>query len=418
MAPTDRRAVDVRVELDKEGSGQARHLVHLQVDVAFPIGHRVRWFGCQITAHRRPLSRLRWPPFGAAVSARDCKSMSWSRWRRKSIPFTVRRAPRSVKMGQPGDSMFILSSGRMKVSVPGHDGRPRVLGYLGGGDHFGELALLDAGKRTAEVTAELDSELLALERDGFKQLFDEVPQVAKNLLRALGMRFRGTLAGEHRGLNLRAVALVRACRRAADVLPLVVRELTRRGERVGVLSDRPSSELAPAQAIEPLRAGNGDHAPAAAWKFRVDRLLEGNDRVLVDVDLSAHRPGLAAILHACDENLWLVNASEEADARPAWIALQQSDAVGRGAQPRGVVVGPGGAGRAALASGVDRRAPRLQTSAAGRGCGDNTSSAARLGPAGAASARRLPGAGPRRRRRAWHGPFRRGPGAGPGRHQL
>ena len=121
------------------------------------------------------------------------------------------------------------------------------------------------------------------------------------------------------------MALVRACRRAAHVLPAVVRELTRRGERVTVLSDRPSSELAPAQAIELLPADNGDQATAAAWKSRVDRLLEGNDRVLVDVDLSARRPGLAAILQACDENLWLVNESEEADARPAWLALQQSE---------------------------------------------------------------------------------------------
>src|SRR5687768_18376261 len=53
----------------------------------------------------------------------------------------------------PGDSLFIVRSGRVKVVLIGEDGREVILGVLGIGQHFGEQALIDEQPRSAHVIA-------------------------------------------------------------------------------------------------------------------------------------------------------------------------------------------------------------------------------------------------------------------------
>ncbi|MDE3054590.1 MAG: cyclic nucleotide-binding domain-containing protein, partial [Gemmatimonadota bacterium] len=59
----------------------------------------------------------------------------------------------------PGDSLFIVRRGRVKVVLVGEDGREVILGVLGVGEHFGELALIDDRPRSAHVIAMEDSDL-------------------------------------------------------------------------------------------------------------------------------------------------------------------------------------------------------------------------------------------------------------------
>src|ERR671917_468727 len=68
----------------------------------------------------------------------------------------------------PGDALFILRQGRVKVVRVGEDGREVILGVLGPGQHFGELALIDDQPRSAYVIAMEDSALLMLHRDDFR----------------------------------------------------------------------------------------------------------------------------------------------------------------------------------------------------------------------------------------------------------
>ena len=49
----------------------------------------------------------------------------------------------------PGDSLFIVRDGRVKVVLIGEDGREVILGVLGVGEHFGELSLIDDMPRSA-----------------------------------------------------------------------------------------------------------------------------------------------------------------------------------------------------------------------------------------------------------------------------
>jgi CRP/FNR family transcriptional regulator, cyclic AMP receptor protein len=90
----------------------------------------------------------------------------------------------------PGDSLFIVRSGRVKVVLIGEDGREVILGVLGVGEHFGELSLIDDRPRSAHVIAMEDSHLLVLRREDFRKRVEASPAVAWSLLGELSRRLR------------------------------------------------------------------------------------------------------------------------------------------------------------------------------------------------------------------------------------
>jgi CRP-like cAMP-binding protein len=90
----------------------------------------------------------------------------------------------------PGDSLFVVRKGRVKVVLIGEDGREVILGVLGVGEHFGELALIDDRPRSAHVIAMEDADLLVLRRDDFRARVESSPQVAWSLLIELSRRLR------------------------------------------------------------------------------------------------------------------------------------------------------------------------------------------------------------------------------------
>jgi CRP/FNR family cyclic AMP-dependent transcriptional regulator len=90
----------------------------------------------------------------------------------------------------PGDSLFVVRDGRVKVVLVADDGREVILGILGVGEHFGELALIDDQPRSAHVIAMEESTLLVLRRDDFRRRVDANPIVAWSLLTELSRRLR------------------------------------------------------------------------------------------------------------------------------------------------------------------------------------------------------------------------------------
>jgi len=90
----------------------------------------------------------------------------------------------------PGDSLYIVSTGQVKVVLIGEDGREVILSVLGDGDFFGEMALIDDEPRSAHVIAMKDSQLLVLRRDDFQAQVAMHPQIALKLLRVLVQRLR------------------------------------------------------------------------------------------------------------------------------------------------------------------------------------------------------------------------------------
>jgi CRP/FNR family cyclic AMP-dependent transcriptional regulator len=92
----------------------------------------------------------------------------------------------------PGDSLFIVRQGAVKVVLIGEDGREVILGVLGVSEHFGELSLIDDQPRSAHVIAMEDSHLLVLRREDFRRrvessaalAWSQITQIARRLRRA------------------------------------------------------------------------------------------------------------------------------------------------------------------------------------------------------------------------------------------
>ena len=82
---------------------------------------------------------------------------------------------------EPGDSLFVISSGRVKAFVKGASGRYQVARELGEGDFFGEIAILYGRPRTATVTAADRCELLELEKATIETIAASHPRVREVL---------------------------------------------------------------------------------------------------------------------------------------------------------------------------------------------------------------------------------------------
>jgi CRP-like cAMP-binding protein len=93
--------------------------------------------------------------------------------------------------GDPGDALFVISSGSVKITLPAEDGmEPAILTTIRAGGFFGELALLDGGARSATAVAMEPVEALVLQRGSFDRLVDEQPTIRRELLAALAGEIR------------------------------------------------------------------------------------------------------------------------------------------------------------------------------------------------------------------------------------
>jgi CRP-like cAMP-binding protein len=90
----------------------------------------------------------------------------------------------------PGDALYLVIRGQVKVVLIGEDGREVILSVLKEGDCFGEMALIDDQPRSAHVIAMEDADVLVLRREDFQRKLTELPGIALALLRTLSRRLR------------------------------------------------------------------------------------------------------------------------------------------------------------------------------------------------------------------------------------
>lgn len=90
----------------------------------------------------------------------------------------------------PGDALYVVLTGQVKVVLTAEDGREVILSVRGQGDFFGEMALIDEEPRSAHVIAMEDARLLVLRREDFLRCLHEMPEIATGLLRSLCKRLR------------------------------------------------------------------------------------------------------------------------------------------------------------------------------------------------------------------------------------
>lgn len=94
--------------------------------------------------------------------------------------------------GDPGDRLYVITEGKVKLGRSSSDGRENLLAILGPGEMFGELSLFDPGPRTATATAVAETQLVGLTNDALHSYLSDHPKVALTLLAALARRLRRT----------------------------------------------------------------------------------------------------------------------------------------------------------------------------------------------------------------------------------
>jgi len=93
--------------------------------------------------------------------------------------------------GDPGDALFIVAGGHVKITLPADDGsEPAILTTVGPGGFFGALALLDGAPRSATAVALDPVEASVLRREALDRLVDTEPAVRRALLAALSAEIR------------------------------------------------------------------------------------------------------------------------------------------------------------------------------------------------------------------------------------
>lgn len=131
-------------------------------------------------ASKAYLDHLGRVPLFAACNRRELQKIA-----RAADELTIEQGRTLVEQGTTGHEAFVIVEGQADVRRNG-----RKVARLGPGDHFGELALLDGGPRTASVEAATPLRVLVLGQREFGALIDDVPGLAHKMLSNLAQRVR------------------------------------------------------------------------------------------------------------------------------------------------------------------------------------------------------------------------------------
>ncbi|MDY3128301.1 MAG: CRP-like cAMP-activated global transcriptional regulator GlxR [Corynebacterium sp.] len=107
------------------------------------------------------------------------------------------RFPRGTTIfeeGEPGDRLYIITSGKIKLARRAPDGRENLLTVMGPSDMFGELSIFDPGPRTSSAVCVTEVKAATMNSDMLNQWVSDHPSIAQQLLRVLARRLRRTNA--------------------------------------------------------------------------------------------------------------------------------------------------------------------------------------------------------------------------------
>lgn len=99
---------------------------------------------------------------------------------------------RLFRQGDKGNAMYLIESGRVRISIRDNDDQELTLAELAQGDFFGEMSIIDGRQRSADANVIEDAQLAILSRDAFLSFVRNNPDVALEMLSALTDRLRRT----------------------------------------------------------------------------------------------------------------------------------------------------------------------------------------------------------------------------------
>lgn len=126
-------------------------------------------------------------PFLAALQPKDREALATFVTRRH-----FRKGDTIFQKEDPGQALFIVESGSVRIYLPSPQGADLTLAVLGPGDFFGDLSLLDGSPRSASAAASSETSALTLERADFIALVRSRPEAAVAVLAVVARRLRET----------------------------------------------------------------------------------------------------------------------------------------------------------------------------------------------------------------------------------
>lgn len=108
---------------------------------------------------------------------------------------TVQEVPEGTPLfrtGDKGDAMYLIERGRVRISVRDKDKQQITLAELARGDFFGEMAIIDGKRRSADATVTQDARFAILSRENFLMFIEGNPIVTLEMLSAAFERLRRT----------------------------------------------------------------------------------------------------------------------------------------------------------------------------------------------------------------------------------
>ena len=119
-------------------------------------------------------------PLFSALSKRDLQRVA-----KASDEVAIEAGRTLVEQGRTGHEFFLILEGEAVVRR-----NNRKVATLGPGQHFGELAILDRGPRSASVVANTDMRVLVLGQREFVGVLDSIPGMSSKLLTTMAQRLR------------------------------------------------------------------------------------------------------------------------------------------------------------------------------------------------------------------------------------
>lgn len=110
--------------------------------------------------------------------------------------------------GEPGDSMYLVMGGRLRVLGRSDGGGDRTIGEISRGESVGETALITDEPRSASIVAIRDSILIRLSKASFERLIRSQPDLLLNLSRLVIRRLTRSQRGRGRNSRIRSIAVV------------------------------------------------------------------------------------------------------------------------------------------------------------------------------------------------------------------
>ena len=105
---------------------------------------------------------------------------------------SLKRGAAIFSEGDPGNSLFAVISGTVKMSISSPDGRSAIFNLIGAGEIFGEVALFDGLARTADATANTNCEIFVIDRREFLPFVRSHPELAMKFIELLCAKLRWT----------------------------------------------------------------------------------------------------------------------------------------------------------------------------------------------------------------------------------